>query len=64
MNSKLVGVFLIIMGIMLIVWGYDMYDSVDSQVSRALGGGIPFQTWVGVICGSINVFVGILKVKD
>lgn len=63
MNDKLVGLLLIIMGIALMVWGYDKYDSVSSQASRIIGGGVPIESWVGLIGGAINIFVGVMKVK-
>ena len=63
MNDKVMGLVFIIFGIMLIIWGYDMYDSVESEVSRAVGAAIPLQAWLGMIGGGINVFVGVLKLK-
>ena len=63
MNNKYVGIILIIVGVALAVWGYDVYDSAGSQVSRALSGDTPLEAWIGLIGGAICIAIGILKVK-
>jgi hypothetical protein len=63
MNSKVVGVILIIVGAALAVWGYNIYDSGSSQVSRALSGDTPIEAWAGMVGGAISVLLGISKLK-
>jgi uncharacterized membrane protein YidH (DUF202 family) len=63
MNNKYIGIILIIIGVALAVWGYNIYDSAGSQVSRALSGDTPLEAWAGMIGGAICVAIGILKVK-
>ena len=63
MNNKLLGIILIIFGAMLVVWGYNIYDSAGSQITRAITGDIPLQAIVGMVGGVINILVGISKVK-
>jgi hypothetical protein len=43
MNKKIIGIILIITGNALAMWGYNIYDSASSQVSRALSCDTPFE---------------------
>ena len=63
MNNKYVGIILIIVGVALAFWGYNIYDSAGSQVSRAFSGDTPIKAWAGMIGGAICVAIGIYKVK-
>lgn len=63
MNNKYIGIALIIAGVALALWGYDVYDSAGSQVSRALSGDAPVEAWLGMVGGAISVAIGIYKVK-
>jgi uncharacterized membrane protein YidH (DUF202 family) len=63
MNNKIIGVTLIIAGVIAAVWGYNIYDSASSQVSRALSGDTPIEAWVGMAGGVIGVLIGITRLK-
>lgn len=63
MNSKVIGVILIIVGVALAYWGYDVYDSASSQISRAFSGDTPLEAWAAMVGGVICVVIGIFKVK-
>ncbi|WP_455217513.1 DUF3185 family protein [Kaarinaea lacus] len=63
MNNKYIGIALIIGGVALAIWGYNVYDSAGSKVSRALSGDAPIEAWLGMVGGAICIVVGILKVK-
>lgn len=63
MNNKYIGIILIIAGVALSFWGYNIFDSAGSQLSRALSGGAPIEAWAGMIGGTICVAIGIYKVK-
>jgi uncharacterized membrane protein YidH (DUF202 family) len=63
MNNKIMGIVLIIIGVALTIWGYNIYDAAGSQISRALNGSTPIEAWVGMLGGAICLIVGILKVK-
>jgi uncharacterized membrane protein YidH (DUF202 family) len=63
MNNKYVGIILIIVGVALAVWGYNIYDSASSQVTRALSGDSPIEAWAGMIGGVVCIAIGIFKVK-
>ncbi|RLB72548.1 MAG: hypothetical protein DRH06_05305 [Deltaproteobacteria bacterium] len=63
MNNKIIGIVLIIVGVALAFWGYNLYDSVGSQVSRAFRGDAPLEAWAGMVGGAICLVIGIFKVK-
>jgi len=63
MNKKYIGIILIIIGVALLVWGYNVYDSAGSQLSRAFSGNTSVKAWIGLVGGAICVIIGILKVK-
>ncbi len=63
MNNKFIGIIFIIAGVILAMWGYDIYDSASSQVSRALNGDTPIEAWAGMAGGVISVLIGITKIK-
>ncbi len=63
MNNRLIGIVLIVVGVALAAWGYDVYDSAGSQVSRALSGDTPIEAWAGMVGGAVCLIVGLLKVK-
>lgn len=63
MNNKLIGIILIIIGVALAWWGYSVYDSASSQVSRAFSGDSPLEAWAGMVGGLVCVAVGLFKLK-
>ena len=63
MNSKFIGVALIIIGIALAVWGFNVYDSVGSHVSRTFSGDAPIEAWAGMVGGAICIVIGLFRVK-
>jgi uncharacterized membrane protein YidH (DUF202 family) len=63
MNNKIIGIILIIAGVALAIWGYNIYDAATSQVTRALSGETPIEAWVGMVGGMICVLVGLTRVK-
>jgi len=64
MNKRITGIMLIIMGMALIMWGYNYYHAAQLEIGKVIGGDIPMQTWLGMIGGVINVFVGIRKLDE
>ena len=63
MNSKMIGIVLVIAGIFLALWGYNIYDAASSQVTRAISGDTPIEAWAGMAGGIIAVLIGITKLK-
>ncbi|UHQ56492.1 DUF3185 family protein [Microbulbifer sp. YPW16] len=63
MKKKYLGVVLMVVGVAAVVWGYNIYDSASSEVTRALTGDSPAEAWVGMVGGAICFAIGLLKVK-
>ncbi len=63
MNNKMIGIALLIIGAGLLFWGYDIYDSAGSQVSRAIGGEAPTKAYALFIVGAVCAVFGVLKLK-
>jgi uncharacterized membrane protein YidH (DUF202 family) len=63
MNNKIIGIVLIIIGVALALWGYNIYDSAGSQLSRAFNGNTPIKAWAGMVGGVICLAIGISRVK-
>ena len=62
-NDKIIGIVLLIAGVGLIFWGYDLYDSAGSQLSRTFGGDAPTKAYAALIGGAICTVLGILRLK-
>jgi len=63
MNNKIIGIVLIVVGAALAIWGYNIYDSAGSQVTRAVSGDVPIEAWAGMVGGVIAVLIGLTKLK-
>ncbi|MGX5173009.1 DUF3185 family protein [Aliikangiella sp. IMCC44653] len=63
MSNKIIGVMLIVVGVALAWWGYNVYDAAMSQIERALSGSTPIEAWVGLVGGAIVIIVGLFKLK-
>lgn len=63
MNNKYLGFMLIIIGVALVAWGYNVYDSVGSQLTRTINGEVSIEAWAGMVGGAICLVIGILKVR-
>ncbi|GGW75751.1 DUF3185 family protein [Alteromonas halophila] len=61
--GKIIGIVLIIIGVALAIWGYDVYDSASSQLERAFSGDTPMEAWLGMVGGAVCILIGIVKVK-
>jgi hypothetical protein len=61
---KLAGIALIVLGIGLAFWGYDMSSSIGANINEALTGAEPDKVMMLYIGGAISFIVGIyLAVK-
>ncbi|MBR9726863.1 DUF3185 family protein [Shewanella intestini] len=63
MNGKIIGIILIVVGAALALWGYNIYDSTSSQLTRALSGDAPMEAWAGMVGGAIAVLIGVTRLK-
>ena len=61
--NKIIRIVLVIGGVALAMWGYNIYDSAGSQLSRALNGDVPVKAWAGMVGGAICIAIGVLKIK-
>ncbi len=59
MQSKLIGVVLLVVGIGLLYWGYSESQSVVSQVSEAFSGSPQDKVMYKYIGGAVALIVGI-----
>lgn len=63
MNRRIIGIILIVVGVALALWGYDVYDSAASKLGRVISGDTPIEAWLGMIGGAVCIVLGVLKVK-
>ena len=56
---KIIGVALAILGIGLVVWGYQLSGSVGSQLTQAITGSEPDKVMTYYISGAVSFVVGI-----
>ncbi len=63
MNNKMIGIVLIVIGVAMGLWGYNIYDSAESQLSRVVSGDTPIEAWLGMVGGVICLVIGISRVK-
>ena len=63
MNNKIIGIVLVVVGAALAIWGFNVYDSAGSQITRAVSGDTPIEAWVGMAGGVIALLIGITKLK-
>ncbi len=62
-GKKIAGIGLIVVGTALAIWGYNVYDAVGSQLSRAVSGDTPIEAWAGMVGGALCVLIGIVQLK-
>lgn len=59
MNARLLGIALIVVGAGLVLWGYQLSDSLASEVSEAFTGAMPDRVMIRYIAGAACVAVGV-----
>lgn len=59
--NQVIGVILLVAGAALAVWGYDVYDSATSQLTRLIDGETPVEAWAGMVGGGVCILLGLLK---
>jgi hypothetical protein len=58
-TMKAVGIALIVLGAGLIVWGYQLSDSVQSELTETISGSMPDEVMYRYIGGAVSVVVGL-----
>ena len=61
--TKIVGLVLVVLGIGLAVWGYQLSTSVGSQITQAVTGSQTDKVMALYIGGAVSFFLGIFLFK-
>jgi len=59
----MISIALLMIGTGLFFWGYDIYDSAGSQLSRAFDGEAPMKAYALLIGGAVCAALGILRLR-
>lgn len=62
-SNRILGIVLVVVGIFLAMWGYDVHDSAGAQVTRAIGGDTPMKAWLGMGGGVVCIVLGVLRLR-
>lgn len=62
-NKNLLGLVLIIVGVVLIAWGAEMYGSFGSELKRAFSGSPSDKTIAAFVAGAVSLVAGLFLVK-
>ena len=60
-NSKMIGVVLLVVGVVLLVWGIDVYGAFGSKLGRTISGDISNKALILFASGGICAGLGIYK---
>ena len=58
-TMKAVGIALIVLGAGLIVWGYQLSDSVPAELTETISGSMPDEVMYRYIGGAVSLVVGL-----
>ena len=58
-TMQAVGIALIVLGAGLIIWGYQLSDSVQSELTETLSGSMPDEVMYRYIGGAVSLVVGL-----
>ncbi len=61
MNNKVQGVVMLAAGGALLFWGYNITQSVSSQINQALNGAPPDKAMVMMVLGGVCAIFGFFK---
>lgn len=56
--KRAISLILILMGVLLLYWGYDLQQQLDMQLIRQITGETPEQVWQYYLTGGIALVVG------
>jgi uncharacterized membrane protein len=62
-RMKIIGIILVVLGIGLAIWGYQLSDSVQSQITQAVTGSNTDKVMILYIAGAISFIVGIYQLS-
>ncbi|MCJ7773279.1 MAG: DUF3185 family protein [Desulfobacterales bacterium] len=58
-NIKMISIALMVIGIGMIIWGYQMSGSIGSQISQTFTGSAPDKVMLLYIGGAVSLVVGL-----
>ena len=58
-NKKMIGAILLALGVGLAIWGYQLSDSVGSQMTKAISGSYTDKVMMMYIGGAISIIAGL-----
>jgi len=58
-QTKIIGIVLIVAGIGLAIWGYQMSGSFGSQLNQAINGSYTDKVMIVYIAGAVSFIVGL-----
>lgn len=58
-TTKIIGLVLLVVGIGAVIWGFQMSDSLDSQLTEAITGAEPDKVMTRYIGGAVGIVVGL-----
>lgn len=59
MISKIIGIILVVIGVGVAIWGYQLSSSVGSQVTQAVTGSDTDKVMTFYIAGAVSFVVGL-----
>lgn len=59
--NKQIGIVLLVVGVGLLIWGFNLYDAFSSKVTRAFTGSAPDKTVIILIAGAVCAAAGIFQ---
>ena len=59
LTTKTIGVALAVLGLGLIIWGYQLSDSIESKVSQVITGANTDEVMTFYIGGAVSFFIGL-----
>ena len=62
-DQLFIGVGIIIAGVALAIWGYNIYNAASLQITRTLSGDTPIEAWTGMVGGVIAALIGVTRLK-
>lgn len=57
--KRALSIMLLLLGLLLLYWGYDLHRQLDTQVIRQVLGRFPEQVWHYYLTGSLALILGI-----
>lgn len=56
--KRAISLILILMGVLLLYWGYDLQRQLDMQLIRQVTGEVPERVWQYYVTGGVALLVG------